>query len=245
MKEPRITTYTIGAQRLAIRHPDLGYSIDLDVPTLALHRPAVRANLKGRYYEAFSHLNFKRILDYRGNGAVIHAGTFFGDMLHTHSLSASRVYAFEPVLDNYYLAKKNAERLGLGNLLLFNAALSDANGVVRIVTEQGDGGFAGGASSVGEVPGRRSEAVTALRIDDLPIDNLCLLQLDVEGHERQALTGAVNTIRRCCPVVLVEDNAGDCAGVLEGLGYRLAFTGGGLSYWAMAADHGFVAGLQG
>lgn len=175
---------------------------------------------------------------------MIHAGTSFGDMLHTYSLSASRVYAFEPVLDNYYLAKKNAERLGLRNVLLFNAALSDANGVVRIVTEQSDGGFAGGASTVGEVPGRRSEPVTALRIDDLPIEDLCLLQLDVEGHERQALTGAVETIRRFSPVVLVEDNVGDCAGVLGGLGYRLAFTGGGLSYWARAADYAFVVGLE-
>jgi hypothetical protein len=65
-----------------------------------------------------------------------------------------------------------------------------------------------------------------LRIDDLvPADRfVALIQLDVERHERQALDGAMTTIRRCLPAIIVETLPDDVwlAANLGPLGYRQA-----------------------
>lgn len=47
-------------------------------------------------------------------------------------------------------------------------------------------------------------AVPIMTVDFLGVQDLDLLQLDVEGYEWHALMGAVDTIRRCQPVIQVE-----------------------------------------
>lgn len=238
------TLFSIPYLRTRIRHDTLEYDIEIDVPVRAEHRPAVRRCLAGNYYEPFSHVNFKKILDYRKNGSAVHAGTFFGDMLHTYSRSARMVYAFEPVLENYVLAKRNAQRLDLGNVILVNAALSNVNGLTSLSTHDAQGRFLGGASGFHNDDASRSELVPTFRIDDFRIEDICLIQLDVEGHELTALEGAVNTIRHHSPVILIEDNLRNCGPLLNGLDYAHCFTRGGLSYWARQADYDFVTTLR-
>jgi FkbM family methyltransferase len=228
-------------------HLGLRTEIELLVPAKAEHKPAVRRFLQGRYFEAFSHLAFTRIMAHKGGCNAVHAGAFFGDMLHTLSRCCGRVYAFEPVLDNYVFAKRNADRLGLDNVMLFNAGLSDVSGVLPIRVSEADGRDAGGGSSFldgRKAAGFRSENATVLRLDNLPIEDLGLLQLDVEGHELRALRGAEALIRRTRPVVLVEDLRGDCEGFLAGLGYAFCFARTGLKYWALPEDLAFVRSLE-
>jgi hypothetical protein len=45
-----------------------------------------------------------------------------------------------------------------------------------------------------------------LRVDDVvpPDRTVSVLQLDVEGFEEQALDGAMDTIRRCRPLIILE-----------------------------------------
>lgn len=236
--------FSIPYLRTRIRHDKLDYDIEIDVPVRAKHRPAVKRCLAGNYYEPFSHVNFKKILDYRKNGPVIHAGTFFGDMLDTYSRSARMVYAFEPVLENYVLAKQNAERLALNNVVLVNAALSHKNGIISLSTHDSEGKFLGGASGFHHEGAGKSELVPTFRIDDVRTGDVCLIQLDVEGHELNALEGAIGTIRRHTPVILIEDNLKNCGPFLNELGYAHCFTHGGLSYWASKADYNFVSTLK-
>ena len=65
--------------------------------------------------------------------------------------------------------------------------------------------------------------VPVLRIDDLvPADRpVALIQLDVERQERQALIGALATIQRCHPAIIVETVPDDAwiAANLVPLGY--------------------------
>lgn len=235
--------YRIPFQKVRVEHDELEYSITMKIPTNAAHRPAVKDAIEGKYYEYLSHVNFKKILDWKGNKSVIHAGTFFGDMLHTFSKSASTVYAFEAALENYFLARKNSDELKLMNVLLFHCALSDKTGVVSIKTEDRFGRFAGGASSVANDLSGTPQLTTCIRIDDLPVVDICLIQLDVEGHEREVLSGAKATIERNSPIILIEDNNQNCADLLSQHEYKLAFTKGGLSYWSKAHDFDFVASL--
>lgn len=227
-------------------HQRLGYAIDMLVPAAAEHKPAVRRFLAGRYFEPFSHIAFTRIMQRAPGRDAVHAGAFFGDMLHTLSRCSRFVHAFEPVLENYFLARRNLDRLGLGNVFLFNAGLSDANAILDIRTSEAGGLAAGGGSSfVQRASGdARVEKAPVLRLDDLPIGDAALLHLDVEGHELRALQGAAALIRRCRPVVLLEDLRNACDGFMHGLGYAFCFQRGGLKYWAMPADEGFVRSLD-
>ena len=74
------------------------------IPQYAIHRPAVKNFLKGQLYEPLTH---KFVNEYCGQfkGSIIHAGTFFGDMIPSFSSSVNgKVFAFEPVLENFILA---------------------------------------------------------------------------------------------------------------------------------------------
>lgn len=65
-------------------------------------------------------------------------------------------------------------------------------------------------------------SVRSLTIDSFGIQDLDLLVLDIEGHELPALNGAVETIRRCQPIIQLEEpeDGSPCAGFLEHLGYK-------------------------
>jgi len=237
-------SFGIPYEELTVSHPRLGHKITLKVPTKAKHRPALISAYKGRYHEPFSHVNFTKILAYTDRKSVVHAGTFYGDMLHTYAQCARRVYAFEPVLENYVLAKLNAQSLGLDNVYLSNCALSDADGLVRLKTHMPDGTFIGGGSYVAEPSEQPDETATCYRMDSLPLEDIGLIQLDVEDHELSALRGGETLIRQFQPIILIEDNQRNCADYLGALGYQLSFSRGGLSYWGMAKDIDFLDSLN-
>ncbi|UVC09801.1 FkbM family methyltransferase [Rhizobium sp. TH2] len=228
-------------------HEALGYRVDFYLPERAAHRIAVREFAEGRYYEPFTHLAFRHILEAKGRRNAVHAGAFFGDMLHTLSKSAGTVYAFEPVLENFVFAKKNAERLGLNNVVLFNAGLGEATSLLPIRTTDKQGRFIGGGSSFDgtvRLADHSYEMAPVFRIDDLPVADVALIELDVEGFELPALKGARQTMERDRPVVLIEDNKKNCADFLTSLGYSFVFSTRGLNYWSSAADAGLVGELK-
>lgn len=197
------------------------------VPRYALRRPAAKALLAGTLYEPDTHRfveGFCSAID----GSIVHAGTFFGDMIPKFSQYVSgHVYAFEPVLESYVLARLCVDRNELENVILMNCALSADIENLRVSTEDVGGFHAGGSSSVSN----EGHLCSAIDIDRLEIEDLVLIQLDVEGHELSALTGALGSIERNRPVIAIEDNEGTCGQLLGGLNYRMAGTVPGLEVW--------------
>jgi len=66
----------------------------------------------------------------------------------------------------------------------------------------------GGKSKVSE---KEKEDLKNIKIKTVKIDeeipdsrNISVLHLDVEGYERQALKGSIETIKRCKPTIIVE-----------------------------------------
>merc|ERR1719502_174117 len=53
------------------------------------------------------------------------------------------------------------------------------------------------------------ETVEVIRLDDLALPKLDMLKIDVESMEYELLLGARETIKRCRPVIYVEDSEGD------------------------------------
>ena len=197
------------------------------VPEYASHRPAVRKVLKGRFYEPQTHFLVERFYE-KVQGSMVHAGCFFGDMLPSFSSQVKgNLYAFEPVLENYILAKLCVEVNQLDNVLLQNCALSDKITNLKIDTFEVNGLHAGGGSQIAS-SGATCMAVT---VDSLSDDNISLIQLDVEGHELSALTGAKETIVRCRPLIAIEDNFQQCKHFLHELNYERVGEIPGLSIW--------------
>lgn len=205
------------------------------IPRYALHRPAVKDLLAGNLYEPDTHelvREFCRCF----KGSMVHAGTFFGDMIPGFSRSVSgTVYAFEPVLENYILAKICIDNNNLENVLLVNSALSDCMRNLRIDTREGGGKHAGGTSKISV----NGVICAAISIDTLNIDDLVLIQLDVEGHELSALKGAQRTIQNSRPLIAIEDNNNNCADYLLALEYENIGRIPGLAIWAPIENYSY------
>lgn len=230
------------------RHPRLPAPIELLVPQSSANRPVSAAFLSGAYWERLTHTAFLAITSRAPKRSVVHGGCFFGDMLHTLSLHSEAVFAFEPAFENYAFAKRNADRLGLRNVLLFNAGLGDVTATMPLRYTDADGNQLGGVSRFSDKPdasGCAFEFVPVLRLDDLPIRDLGLLHLDVEGSQLAALRGAEATIRRDRPIILVEDPRELASPFLAEIGYRKRGDCASLSYWGTEADAAFLDDLLG
>jgi FkbM family methyltransferase len=192
------------------------------VPQYAAHRPVSRAIAAQRYSEPELHQLVGRVFDRYPGSSMIHAGTFFGDMLVSFSRAAGTLYAFEPVIENYLLARQVVEVNQLGNVALYHAGLGAAPGPAAVVThDAADGNHRGGGSKVVESGGDGvSQCISLLTVDGFALDDLAMLQLDVEGFEYEVLRGAVRTIEALRPVIVVEDFRNNCGPLLESLGYR-------------------------
>lgn len=201
------------------------------VPRTSAHRRAARLILDGKIYEPDTIELIRREC---GEGDVVHAGTFFGDFLPGLSSAlapGARIYAFEPNPDNYECARTTLELNGIDNVVLEWLGLGPEPGTSELLTVNAEGVPRGGASRFrrdGEELGGRTVTVE-VPIDSIdsrvPADRtLSVLQLDVEGHEQAALEGALATIRRCRPLIVLESVPGEewVAEHLAPLGYRAA-----------------------
>jgi len=180
------------------------------VPRSSVHRPVAAAILEGGVWEKRT-LELMRSVD--SGGDVVHAGTYYGDFLP--ALARSRgggalVWAFEPATENYRCAEITIRLNGLENVVLTRAGLSEHSGSARLAIGGRDGVSLGGSSSLIQAPARGrwwdSEEVTLVALDDVvPLDRrVALIQFDVEGHEKEALLGALGTIERCRPLIVLE-----------------------------------------
>jgi len=198
------------------------------VPLSSRHRPAAQKILAGQVYEPQT-IDF--IAKHAGSGDIVHAGTYFGDFLPALSracTAGSKVWACEPNPESYRCATITCLINGLANVSLTNAALGERPESRVLLTTNRDGRALGGASQLlppnaVEIAGR-TQSVQILTVDDLvPADRtISILQLDVEGHERQALSGAIQTVQRSWPILILEklpDQAWLADNILR-LGYR-------------------------
>ncbi len=206
------------------------------VPKYAEHRPACKAILDGDLYEPETHDLIDKILHLK-RGSIVHAGTFFGDMLPTFARSCpATVYAFEPVLESYILAKLCVEANSLENVFILNAGLSDRISIAQIDTGSTVGNHLGGGSTLSD----EGQCVGLVTIDSLDLQDLVVIQLDVEGHELQALHGARDTIERSSPIILIEDVQRNCSSYLEEIGYKQARTLPGVFVWVRPVDESLI-----
>ena len=135
----------------------------------------------------------------KDNKVVICAGANLGIYARHYAYMFETVYAFEPDYLNFHCLVNNCQNI---NVIKIQAILGADNGVAGITQEVPDNV---GMHRVNNLPG----IIPKLTIDSLNLPHCSFLQLDVEGYELKVLQGANYTIRRCRPVIAVENGTSD------------------------------------
>lgn len=157
---------------------------------------------------------------------VVEAGANIG----AHTVAMARacrpglLYAFEPQRRVFQILCANLVLNDVDNAVARPEACGAAEGVAVIpaLNYAAEGNF-GGVSLQGA--GSAGEKVRVVRLDDMGLPACGLIKVDVEGFEREVIAGAAETIRRCRPVLYVEnDRRGQHRALIEqihDLDYRL------------------------
>lgn len=141
---------------------------------------------------------------HRPRGACIQAGAATGIWARYLAKEFPRVYAFEPLRENFECALRNLE--GCEDVIISQAALGNGQEPNTVSMrqhpneERNAGSHQVDFSAVGE-------KVPVTTIDGFLPQGIFVefIALDLEGYEMSALAGAHNTIRSCEPVIMVED----------------------------------------
>jgi FkbM family methyltransferase len=121
------------------------------------------------------------------------------------------VHAFEPVESHAECFSKNVLSK---NVSLHENAVGGTAGYAGLIQDEENSGKA----HIGY--GSQVEVIT---IDSLELEKVDLIKIDVEGYELQVILGAVDTIARCKPFIVIEQNGvmRDAGMMLESLGMTL------------------------
>lgn len=149
-----------------------------------------------------SHL--RRALEFVTNfGFAVDGGAHKGIWTRELLKRFATVAAFEPVDENF---------AHLPDCLKFRAALGDKGGFVSMSP---------GPRNTGQYHVVEGDEVPIVRLDDFRFP-AGFVKLDVEGMEYRALLGAEETIRKHCPVVVIEETGlSERYGVPQGAASRL------------------------
>ncbi len=118
-------------------------------------------------------------------------------------------------------------------MAVHDCALSDRDGRVSLSVPMDTRVDRSGCARIGdlEAPGEVMPlTIDARTLDSFGFDDVDFIKIDVEGHERNVLAGASETIRRCRPTLLVEieqrhsdEPFGDRLAFFQSFGYRASY----------------------
>jgi FkbM family methyltransferase len=196
------------------------------VPASSLQTsPPAKHIMEGRVYEPKT---IEFIIEHCGMGDIVHAGTYFGDFLPALSSAitpSAKIWAYEPKHEHYVCARETLALNNIDNVLLTHAGLGKEYSLEKLTTIKQDGTVWGGGSRIEPSSNGQTEDINIVPIDsEVPKSrDISLIHLDVEGFETEALMGAINTIQRCKPILIVEtipDNSWMRTHLFN-LGYRI------------------------
>lgn len=105
-----------------------------------------------------------------------------------------RVEAFEPKSEHHECWERNVMA---ANVALHRCALGARPGPARMVTINGNSGHS-------HVTDDGAVEIQMQTLDSFRLDDVDFVKIDTEGYEREVVLGATETLRRCKPVMIVE-----------------------------------------
>lgn len=154
---------------------------------------------------------------------VLDIGAYSGLYSLIAKKAGAEVIAFEPLERNRLRFRDNM-RLNGFDLEARPEAVSDQVGFLSISTNLRVTGLSSGSSIVKKV-GKDDVRVPTLTIDSLNLEKVTAIKVDVERAEPLVILGALQTLKRCRPILLLEvlgdEEATAVNAALEGTGYWL------------------------
>jgi len=139
---------------------------------------------------------------------IVQAGGNCGFYIKQYAELFDTVYTFEPDYINFLCLCLNVQS---PNVFKYQACLGDKRQLNSLTNyrELCDTGNMHITSETAvydfpEYVEKTKATVPTMFIDDLALDICDMIQLDVEGYELFALKGAINTIKKCRPVIIIE-----------------------------------------
>lgn len=137
------------------------------------------------------------------NSSVLDIGAFIGQAsISFLEFQPTNIYPFEPSLANFKKLSNNlAAHIQAKQIIPINSAMGDTKGFAYI----SDSGNASSVTNAGSDSNAQKVAVNT--VDDFTKENgvarVGLIKLDVEGFEMNVMKGAIETIKRDKPLLLV------------------------------------------
>jgi FkbM family methyltransferase len=176
-------------------------------------------------YERRSFNEVIRVLSTKEGAVFIDVGAHIGrySFVLAKLFPNAKVIAIEPNPEAYQALIKGIKANGLRNVTALNIALSDFDGVAHLYIKRGTAisSLVEGDNSfkIIDVPAKRLDTV----MEELGINKVDIIKIDVEGAEFHVIKGAVNTIKKYKPVLIIEireRNLYDVISLLGTLGYN-------------------------
>lgn len=111
-----------------------------------------------------------------------------------------KIIAFEPLIKYCRL-----DDLKSNKIITHNCAISDKQGETILYTPVKKGNEIPSNSSLSEVGHETVENLIKIKtLDEFNLTDVDLIKIDVEGHESNVLNGALNTIKKNKPILIIE-----------------------------------------
>lgn len=170
------------------------------------------------------------------DGLLLDIGANIGVMstLLAKRFNKATVISFEPIPDNARVLKRIIRRYRLTNVKLYEGALSNRSGQIRMIMPVIDEVRMQGLSKVVDEEERYQKGVTYTvpmwRLDDIPelkdpLAKVIAIKMDVENYEYNVLQGGPNVLAKHRPLIYSElwdnENRVKTFELLTGLGYKI------------------------
>ena len=145
-------------------------------------------------------LDYIKNIDFIKDKAIIDAGGFIGDTaLILSEYTNDKVYSFEPLLSNFNSMKKNIALNNKSNVEPVYMALGDQNNEIYI----DDSNVSSGNVLNIKNTGNKVQMTTLDSFVEKNNIKVGLIKTDLEGFEQPFLRGALNTIKKQKPVLII------------------------------------------
>jgi FkbM family methyltransferase len=151
---------------------------------------------------------------------------FYSVIMGANVGKSGKVYAFEPMPENYEMLVKNVNENRMEDIIShYQLGCSSSHSIV-------DAMVISNMYVVGEQGNGKKVKMQTVRVDDYLNEKVDLIKIDVEGHEKDALEGMHQIIRTSRPIIISEineywlrtcsnSNGKDYLEYLNALGYKV------------------------
>lgn len=174
------------------------------------------------HYGEYSPDETEKILELAGNareGICLDIGANFGCIGQALESAGHQVVAFEPQRNIYNMTRMNIHGT------VYNCALGSEVGIAKMPKTGSNEDTNYGGMGLGMAHAKNGTVdVEVCTLDGFAFDNVYFMKIDVEGYEEQVIRGGVEMIKKCKPIMYVEDDRPEKSKSLRELIISLGYT---------------------